>query len=669
MPSSKVNQDLQNERKKCSFKNEDFTLWWQGGEAKLKEKRSREKFFLSEPEFLDKVPLHFVSHKEVYEESVRKATVIFRKVKQMQAQGKDGVDNYMALLGGLLGSGILKEGNPLAVHFVMFLPALMGHGTPEQQAEWIGRAWNCEIVGTYAQTELGHGTFIRGLETTATYDEKTKEIVLNSPTLSSYKWWPGGLGHTANYCVVIAQLYTKGVCHGIHPFIVQLRDEETHMPMPGITIGEIGNKLGMNGVNNGFLGFKNVRIPRANMLMKNAKLLEDGTFVKPPSSVLTYGTMMFVRVVIVRDMANYLSKAVTIATRYSCVRRQSVINPDQPEVQVIDHLTQQYKLFPAIAKSIIFKLTSDNLWDMYNQVTSELDKGDLERLPELHAIACCLKAVCTADAAQAVETCRLACGGHGYMTCSNLFGTYGMVTAACTYEGENTVLLLQTARYLLKVWIQAKKGQELVPTMQYLKNFLSSSERQSWDDSVPGIIKALQTVAAGKLRLASDHIEQRKRAGRTPEEAVNLTSIELARTADAHCRAFLVQSGYEMIEKSCSTVPPELARALRDIYELYAFDEAMKVVGDLLRFTTITESDISRLQQKLEDSLAAIRPNAVGIVDSFDIPDMVLGSALGAYDGNVYERLFEEAKKSPLNQEPVNKSFHLYLKPFMKSNL
>ncbi|XP_065085923.1 probable peroxisomal acyl-coenzyme A oxidase 1 [Ochlerotatus camptorhynchus] len=669
MPSSKVNQDLQNERKKCSFKNEDFTLWWQGGEAKLKEKRSREKFFLSEPEFFDKVPLHFLSHKEVYEESVRKATVIFRKVKQMQAQGKDGVDNYMALLGGLLGSGILKEGNPLAVHFVMFLPALMGHGTPEQQAEWIGRAWNCEIVGTYAQTELGHGTFIRGLETTATYDENTKEIVLNSPTLSSYKWWPGGLGHTANYCVVIAQLYTKGVCHGIHPFIVQLRDEETHMPMPGITIGEIGNKLGMNGVNNGFLGFKNVRIPRANMLMKNAKLLEDGSFVKPPSSVLTYGTMMFVRVVIVRDMANYLSKAVTIATRYSCVRRQSVINPDQPEVQVIDHLTQQYKLFPAIAKSIIFKLTSDNLWDMYNQVTSELDKGDLERLPELHAIACCLKAVCTADAAQAVETCRLACGGHGYMTCSNLFGTYGMVTAACTYEGENTVLLLQTARYLLKVWTQAQKGQELVPTVQYLQNFLSSNQRQSWDDSVPGIIKALQTVAAGKLRLASDHIEQRKRTGRTPEEAVNLTSIELARTADAHCRAFLVQSGYEMIEKSCATIPPELARALRDIYELYAYDEAMKVVGDLLRFTTITESDISRLQQKLEDSLAAMRPNAVSIVDSFDIPDTVLGSALGAYDGNVYERLFEEAKKSPLNQEPVNKSFHLYLKPFMKSNL
>jgi len=82
------------------------------------------------------------------------------------------------------------------------------------------------------------------------------------------------VGHTANYAVVVAQLYTHGVCHGIHPFIVQLRDEDTHMPLPGIKIGEIGAKMGMNGTNNGYLGFDNVRIPRDHMLMKNAQVLE-----------------------------------------------------------------------------------------------------------------------------------------------------------------------------------------------------------------------------------------------------------------------------------------------------------------------------------------------------------------------------------------------------------
>ena len=104
------------------------------------------------------------------------------------------------------------------------------------------------------------------------------------------------MGHTANYAVVVAQLYINSKCHGIQPFMVQLRDENTWEPLPGITIGEIGPKLGMKTVNNGYLGFNNVRIPRKNMLMKNNKVLADGTYVKSPASILTYGTMVFVRV-------------------------------------------------------------------------------------------------------------------------------------------------------------------------------------------------------------------------------------------------------------------------------------------------------------------------------------------------------------------------------------
>lgn len=135
------------------------------------------------------------------------------------------------------------------------------------------------------------------------------------------------MGHTANHAIVMAQLYTKGKHHGIQPFIVKLRDENTHMPMPGIDIGEIGTKLGMKSVNNGYLGFKNVRVPRMNMLMKNSQVLPDGTFVAPKSSLLTYGTMMFVRVALIRDTAMALGKASTIATRYAAVRRQSPIDP------------------------------------------------------------------------------------------------------------------------------------------------------------------------------------------------------------------------------------------------------------------------------------------------------------------------------------------------------
>lgn len=88
--------------------------------------------------------------------------------------------------------GSTPSGNPVGLHFDMFLSTLIGQGTLEQQAQWVDRARKLEIIGTYAQTELGHGTFVRGLETTATYDPQTKEFVLNSPSLPSYKWWPGG---------------------------------------------------------------------------------------------------------------------------------------------------------------------------------------------------------------------------------------------------------------------------------------------------------------------------------------------------------------------------------------------------------------------------------------------------------------------------------------------
>lgn len=87
------------------------------------------------------------------------------------------------------------------------------------------------------------------------------------------------------------------------------------------------------------------------------------------------------------------------------------------------------------------------------------------------------------------------------------------------------------------------------------------------------------------------------------------------------------------------------------------------------QFVTISSSDMEQLQMDFEASLKRLKNNSIGIVDGFDIPDTVLGSTLGANDGNVYERLLNAAKKSPLNQEDVNKSFHLYLKPFIKSNL
>jgi acyl-CoA oxidase len=69
----------------------------------------------------------------------------------------------------------------------MFIPALKGQASDEQQKEWLTKAYRMQIIGCYAQTELGHGSNVRGLETTATFDPSTNEFVMHTPTLTATK--------------------------------------------------------------------------------------------------------------------------------------------------------------------------------------------------------------------------------------------------------------------------------------------------------------------------------------------------------------------------------------------------------------------------------------------------------------------------------------------------
>ncbi len=90
----------------------------------------------------------------------------------------------------------------------MFIPTLLSQASPDQQAEWLPKALGLKLIGTYAQTELGHGTFVRGLQTTATYDPDTQQFILHTPTLTATKWWPGGLGKTSTHVVSFADHYS-----------------------------------------------------------------------------------------------------------------------------------------------------------------------------------------------------------------------------------------------------------------------------------------------------------------------------------------------------------------------------------------------------------------------------------------------------------------------------
>ncbi|XP_077690523.1 peroxisomal acyl-coenzyme A oxidase 1 isoform X5 [Eretmochelys imbricata] len=551
----------------------------------------------------------------------------------------------------------------------MFTYTLQNQCTVAQQDKWLPATYGLQIIGTYAQTEMGHGTHLRGLETTATYDPATQEFILNSPTVTSIKWWPGGLGKTSNHAIVLAQLYTQGQCKGLHAFIVPIRQLGTHEPLPGITVGDIGPKFGYDEMDNGYLKMDKFRIPRENMLMKYAKVEPDGTYVKPLSDKLTYGTMVFIRSLIVGDSARSLSRACTIAIRYSSVRHQSELKPGEPEPQILDYQTQQYKLFPLLATAFAFHFVGAYMKKTYQRITGDINQGDLSELPELHALSAGLKAFTSWTANAGIEECRMSCGGHGYSRCSGLPDIYVNFTPSCTYEGENTVMMLQTARFLIKSYTQVSSGHLVSGMVSYL-NDLSGQHIQPQQVAArpttvhindPASLMEVYKLRASRLvEAAAKNLKAELNRRKSQEDAWNRTSVDLVRASEAHCHYVVVKLFTAQLLGINDAAVHAVMNNLCLLYSLYGIS---KHTGDFLQAGILTDAQVTQVYQRVKELLAAIRPNAVALVDAFDFHDDHLGSVLGRYDGNIYENMFEWAKKSPLNKTEVHESFQKHLKP------
>ncbi len=291
--------------------------------------------------------------------------------------------------------------------------------------------------------------------------------------------------------------------------------------------------------------------------------------------------------------------------RFVTVRRQSPINSNSPEPKIIDHVTQQMKIFPIIAKVIVFKKVAEQLWDNYVQVTQDLEKDNLDGLASLHAISCCLKAVCTNETTQAVQNLRLACGGHGFLVSSGFSDIFKFVTAAQTYEGENTVLLLQTARYLIKSWSQALKGEPLPESVEYLKNYVNDSGRKPWTGSLEGILRAFEAATAGKLALAFKHLQQRMKKC-SLEEATNLTGNELTKVAELHCYLYLLRTATTSFNKAIKSASPALGQVLRDVLELYFVHTTVGMLGVLLQVPGESFIDFRLLCDRKKKTLSSV---------------------------------------------------------------
>lgn len=139
----------------------------------------------------------------------------------------------------------------MALGVGLFNNTLLAMGT-ERHKKYYEAAWNGEIVTCLAITEVSHGSNTKCIRTTATFDPKTQEFVIHTPDFEAAKCWVGNLGKTATIALTFAILYTPdGKNHGLHGFLIPIRDPNTLKPYPGVLVGDIGEKIGLHGIDNG----------------------------------------------------------------------------------------------------------------------------------------------------------------------------------------------------------------------------------------------------------------------------------------------------------------------------------------------------------------------------------------------------------------------------------
>ncbi|KAG1121911.1 hypothetical protein G6F42_011973 [Rhizopus arrhizus] len=622
----------------------------------------------SEPAF-DKTNRYYLSRKDKISSSLWKDKRLIEVAKE---QNWDETDTQIA-------NFLFDQSSPFTLHYNMFIPTLRNQTTDEQKKLFLEPALKHRIIGCYAQTELGHGSNVQGLETTATYIPETNEFELHSPTLTSAKWWIGGLGKAANHAIVMARLITDGKDLGPHPFCVQIRSFEDHTPLPGITVGDIGPKFGFNTVDNGFIMFDHYRIPHVAFLAKYSQVKAGtGEYSKPPNAKLSYGTMVFVRANIVLGVRYALAKATTIAIRYSAVRQQFVdaANPRKwdnkvIETPVLDYTMQQYRLLPAVAAAYACFFTGREMMRLYNLNQEAMQQGNFSLLADLHASSSGLKSLTTTMAIDAIEDCRRACGGHGYSMFSGLGQFYQDYLPNVTWEGDNYILTQQTARYLLKTFRNVVAGKaepsEYNQTVTYLTQFLQNPKAKCPATKPEDFLNPELILSAFGFRAAfgiAQVAEQIDRHGRS----WNSMLVEISRISKAHSQFMLIRNFIVTLQNDEQLTKPEnrpMVRVLRLLASLFALHTMEKELSEFLVSGYLSAEQSAMLKEQVILLLEQIRPEAVSLVDAFALPDYFLHSALGRYDGKVYESMTEMAEREPLNQTLVVDGYDECIKPFV----
>jgi acyl-CoA oxidase len=510
------------------------------------------------------------------------------------------------------------------VHFGLFGGSVLQLGTRKHHEAYLRAIGSLELPGCFAMTETGHGSNVRDIETTASYDIGTHEFIIDTPSRSACKDYIGNAAQHGRMAVVFAQLEVNGEQHGVHAFLVPLRDERGQV-LTGITIEDNGKKIGLNGVDNGRITFKGVRIPRDNLLNRFGDVSVDGKYSSPIESpsrrfFTMLGTLVAGRVSIAAAAGSSAKLGLAIATRYAAARRQ--FGPeDAPEVPILSYRTVQRKLLPLIARTYALDFAIHDTVRQFKDPHPE--EGDVEMR------AAALKATASRHAVDALQFARELCGGRGYMWENRLGELRADTDIFTTFEGANTVLLQLVAKGLLtdlkeqfeeaRVWavvkhMTARAGTavaELNPviTRKTDVDHLRDPEFHS---------NALQFRENRLLHSVAARLRALMRAGLDAFDAVNECQDHLVKLAEAYAELIVLESFQHRIARAQKET---VRRSMANLCSLYALSCIENDRAWFLESGYLEPVKSKAIRRELNQACNRHAELAVAYIDGWGIPE------------------------------------------------
>lgn len=548
-----------------------------------------------------------------------------------------------------LGFGDLSVLVKVGVQFGLFGGAILQLGTRRHHDAYLERLVKGRLLGCFAMTETGHGSNVQALDTVATYDPEAREFVIDSTTPGATKDYIGNAARHAELAVVFAQLDVGGERHGVHAFVVPIRDGDGAV-LPGVEIEDDGPKMGLNGVDNGRIRFHDVRVPREALLNQFADVSEDGAYSSeidnPNRRFFTMlGTLVQGRVCVGAAGISASKVALTIAVEYADRRRQFEASSDTEEERLLDYGQHQRRLLPLVARTYALHFAQEVLTSRLHDVFSgETTDEDARRRLESRAAG--TKAMATWHATRTIQECREACGGAGYLSANRFAALKADTDVFTTFEGDNTVLLQLVAKGLLTdyasdfsdldqfgmVRFVAGLAVETVlertrvhSLLEQLRNVLPGGEQQ-WDQDAglldPNYHRAMlefreEHMIGGVARRLKRGIDD----GMNPGEVFSRVQDHVIGAARAHVDRLILDAFLQKVE---SLPPGDLRDTLNLLSDLHALSLIEADRAWYLEHGRLTAQRSKAISREVNALCRRVRPVAVDLVRAFGVPREVL---------------------------------------------